>query len=259
MKIVLATGGFDPIHSGHIAYLKAAKELGDILIVGLNSDEWLERKKGKAFMPWNERLTIVNNLQMVDEVFTFMDDDDTAINFIKQVRAHYPTEDLIFANGGDRTVDNVPEMVVDDVEFVFGIGGDNKKNSSSWLLEDWKAPKTIRNWGYYRVLHEDSTGGNPKTKVKELTLDPGKSISLQRHKFRREYWIVTSGTATIEIEGQPRTLGIHDDIEIPIGWWHRLSNKTTLPLRIVEIQSGMKCDEADIERAPHKDDHDFRI
>jgi len=259
MKIVLATGGFDPIHSGHIAYLKAAKELGDILIVGLNSDEWLERKKGKAFMPWNERLNIVNNLQMVDEVFTFMDDDDTAINFIKQVRAHYPTEDLIFANGGDRTVDNVPEMVVDDVEFVFGIGGDNKKNSSSWLLEDWKAPKTIRNWGYYRVLHEDSTGGNPKTKVKELTLDPGKSISLQRHKFRREYWIVTSGTATIEIEGQPRTLGIHDDIEIPIGWWHRLSNKTTLPLRIVEIQSGMKCDEADIERAPHKDDHDFRI
>ena len=259
MKIVLATGGFDPVHSGHISYLKAAKELGDHLIVGLNSDEWLERKKGKAFMPWNERLCIVNNLQKVDEVFTFMDDDDTAINFIKQVRAHYPTEDLIFANGGDRTVDNVPEMVVDDVEFVFGIGGDNKKNSSSWLLEDWKAPKTIRNWGYYRVLHEDSTGGNPKTKVKELTLDPGKSISLQRHKFRREYWIVTSGTATIEIEGQPRTLGIHDDIEIPIGWWHRLSNKTTLPLRIVEIQSGMKCDEKDIERAPHKDDHDFRI
>ena len=56
MKIVLATGGFDPVHSGHIQYLKAAKELGDILIVGLNSDEWLERKKGKSFMPWNERL-----------------------------------------------------------------------------------------------------------------------------------------------------------------------------------------------------------
>ena len=259
MKIVLATGGFDPIHSGHIKFLKNAKELGDMLVVGINSDEWLERKKGQSFMPWNERLTIMNNLQMVDEVFTFMDDDDSAINFIKQIKAHYPKDELIFVNGGDRTADNIPEMVFDDVEFVFGVGGEDKRNSSSSILEEWKAPKTIRPWGYYRVLHEDAVGGNPKTKVKELTLDPGKSISLQRHKFRREYWIVTSGTATVELEGQPKTLGIHDDVEISIGWWHRLSNKTTMPLRIVEIQTGMKCVEEDIERAPHKEDHDFKI
>ena len=259
MKIVLATGGFDPIHSGHIKFLKNAKELGDILVVGINSDEWLERKKEKSFMPWNERLAIINNLQMVDEVFTFMDDDDSAINFIKQIKAHYPKDELIFVNGGDRTADNIPEMVFDDVEFVFGVGGEDKRNSSSELLEEWKAPKTIRPWGYYRVLHEDSMGGNPKTKVKELTVDPGSSISLQRHKFRREYWVVTSGTATVELEGQPKTLGIHEDLEIPIGWWHRLSNKTTMPLRIVEIQTGMKCEEEDIERAPHKEDHDFKI
>jgi len=259
VKIVLATGGFDPIHSGHIEFFNNAKELGDILVVGLNSDEWLERKKGKSFMEWNERLKIINNLQMVDEVYTFMDDDDSAINFIKQIKAHYPKDKLIFANGGDRTADNIPEMVFDDVEFVFGVGGKDKRNSSSLLLEEWKAPKTIRNWGYYRVLHEDGFGGNPKTKVKELTLDPGKSISLQRHKFRREYWVVTSGIATVEIEGQPRTLGIHEDVEIPIGWWHRLSNKSTMPLRIVEIQTGIKCVEEDIERAPHKEDHDFRI
>ena len=73
MKIVLITGGFDPLHSGHIAYFKAAKTLGDMLIVGLNSDDWLVRKKGAAFMPWNERLCIVNNLSMVDEVYTFDD------------------------------------------------------------------------------------------------------------------------------------------------------------------------------------------
>ena len=259
MKIVLATGGFDPIHSGHIEFFNNAKELGDILVIGLNSDEWLERKKGKSFMPWNERLKIINNLQMVDEVYTFMDDDDSAINFIKQIKAHYPKDKLIFVNGGDRTADNIPEMIFDDVEFVFGVGGKDKRNSSSLLLEEWKAPKTIRNWGYYRVLHEDGIGGNLKTKVKELTLDPGKSISLQRHKFRREYWVVTSGVATVEIESQPKTLGIHEDVEIPIGWWHKLSNKSTMPLRIVEIQTGMKCDEEDIERAPHKDDHDFRI
>jgi cytidyltransferase-like protein len=259
MKIVLATGGFDPIHSGHIEFLNSAAKLGGMLLVGLNSDEWLERKKGKAFMPWNERLKILNNLQMVDEVFTFVDDDDSAINFIKQAKAHYPKDKLIFVNGGDRTADNIPEMIFDDVKFVFGVGGEDKKNSSSWILEEWKAPKTIRDWGYYRILHEDGMGANLKTKVKELTLDPGKSISLQRHKFRREYWVVTSGTATIEIEGQSRTLGIHEDVEIPTGWWHKLSNKTTMPLRMVEIQTGLKCEEEDIERAPHNEDFDFRV
>jgi D-beta-D-heptose 7-phosphate kinase/D-beta-D-heptose 1-phosphate adenosyltransferase len=137
--IVLATGGFDPIHSGHIAYLKSAKSLGDMLIVGLNSDEWLERKKGRAFMPWNERLCILNNLVMVDEVYTFDDEDGSARKFIHQVRAHYPTAKLIFANGGDRTESNIPEMDIVDsnLEFAFGVGGTDKKNSSRWILDKW--------------------------------------------------------------------------------------------------------------------------
>jgi len=258
MKIVLATGGFDPVHSGHISYLKAAKEMGDMLIVGLNSDEWLERKKGKCFMPWNERLAILNNLQMVDEVFTFMDDDDTAINFIKQVIAHYPNDQIIFVNGGDRKKGNTPEVefatsIADTSPgfgFVWGVGGNDKQNSSSWILEEWKSPKTIRNWGYYRVLHEDGTGANLKTKVKELVVSPGKSLSLQKHQYRSEYWVVTQGVATLELEGQPRELGIHENVEIPSGWWHKLSNKTSTPVRIVEIQTGLKCEEEDIERAP---------
>jgi len=117
MKIVLVTGGFDPIHSGHISYFKEAKTLGDMLIVGLNSDEWLERKKGRAFMPWNERLCVINNLSMVDEVYTFDDEDGSAKAFIKQVRAHYPTAELIFANGGDRTSNNIPEMEVNIIVY----------------------------------------------------------------------------------------------------------------------------------------------
>jgi D-beta-D-heptose 7-phosphate kinase/D-beta-D-heptose 1-phosphate adenosyltransferase len=99
MRIVLVTGGFDPLHSGHIAYFKSARLLGDMLIVGLNSDEWLTRKKSKSFMPWNERLCVINNLSMVDEVYTFNDEDETAKHFIYQVRAHYPEAKLIFANG----------------------------------------------------------------------------------------------------------------------------------------------------------------
>lgn len=136
MKIVLATGGFDPIHSGHIRYLKEAKTLGDMLIVGINSDEWLERKKGRAFMPWNERLCIINNLKMVDEVYTFDDEDGTARHFIQQVRAHYPDAELIFVNGGDRTANNVPESDEPNVEFVYEVGG-NKTASSSDFLQRW--------------------------------------------------------------------------------------------------------------------------
>ncbi len=143
-KIVLVTGGFDPVHSGHIAYFKAARALGDMLLVGLNSDEWLERKKGRAFMPWNERLCVINNLAMVDEVYTFDDEDGSARHFIQQVRAHYPRAELIFANGGDRTVDNIPEMSVDSerLTFVFGVGGEDKKNSSSWILAKYREEET---------------------------------------------------------------------------------------------------------------------
>jgi D-beta-D-heptose 7-phosphate kinase/D-beta-D-heptose 1-phosphate adenosyltransferase len=154
MKIVIVTGGFDPIHSGHIALLKEAKNLGHALAVGLNSDEWLRRKKGHEFMPWSERSAIIENLKMVDVVFSFDDSDGSAIDAIKRVKEVYPDDELIFANGGDRTKDNIPEMIFDDVEFVFGVGGEDKKNSSSWILDEWKSPKTTRPWGYYKVLHQ---------------------------------------------------------------------------------------------------------
>jgi cytidyltransferase-like protein len=138
LKIVIVTGGFDPVHSGHIECFKAARSLGDKLIVGINSDNWLIRKKGKPFMPWNERSIIVEHLTMVDKVIAFNDDDNTAIDAIQLTKSLYPSDDIIFANGGDRTANNIPEMVFDDVEFVFGVGGDDKKNSSSWILKNWK-------------------------------------------------------------------------------------------------------------------------
>jgi D-beta-D-heptose 7-phosphate kinase/D-beta-D-heptose 1-phosphate adenosyltransferase len=154
--IVLVTGGFDPIHSGHIEYFKSAKKLGDLLVVGVNSDAWLTRKKGSPFMPWEERATIVASLQDIGRVINFDDNDNSAKDAIRKVREIYPNEKIIFANGGDRTKENIPEMdIIDDnLEFLFGVGGENKMNSSSWILQEWKAPKTDRVWGYYRVLHE---------------------------------------------------------------------------------------------------------
>lgn len=251
--IVLVTGGFDPVHSGHIAYFKAARTLGDRLIVGLNSDDWLTRKKGRAFMPWNERLCVVNNLAMVDEVYTFDDDDGSARCFIRQVRAHYPTAKLIFANGGDRTQHNIPEMDVGDAncEFVFGVGGVDKKNSSSWILDEWKAPKTQRTWGYYRVLH--SVG--PHTKLKELTVAPKTCLSMQRHDHRAEFWFVAEGTATVYTIDTASTdqeikcsMTMHQSCWIAANEWHQLCNETNDPLRLIEIQYGENCVEEDIER-----------
>ena len=249
-KVVLVTGGFDPLHSGHVKYFKEAKKLGDRLIVGLNSDEWLERKKGRAFMPWNERLCIVNNLQMVDEVFTFMDDDDSAINFIKQVKAHYPNDKLIFANGGDRTSENIPEMAVEGVEFVFGVGGENKANSSSWILDEWKTQRTERDWGYWRVLDHKPEQGY---KVKELVIYPGKSLSDQKHFKRSEQWIVLEGVVDMKTEwnGQSGNLQLKQHgmpYEIGKEVWHLASNTGTENAHILEIQWGSECIEEDIER-----------
>jgi D-beta-D-heptose 7-phosphate kinase/D-beta-D-heptose 1-phosphate adenosyltransferase len=251
-KIVLVTGGFDPVHSGHIAYFKAARTLGDMLIVGLNSDEWLIRKKGASFMPWNERLCIINNLSMVDEVYTFDDEDGSARHFIQQVRAHYPDATLIFANGGDRTKDNIPEMDVQDanIEFVFGVGGEDKKNSSSWILQEWRAPKTERPWGYYCVLH---TVGK-RTKLKELTVNPKTCLSMQRHDHRAEFWFVAEGKASVysldnssdhDLIGH---YGLHEYIFIARNQWHMLCNETDQPLKLIEIQYGDNCVEEDIER-----------
>lgn len=249
MKIVLVTGGFDPLHSGHVEYFKSARELGDMLIVGINSDSWLQRKKGRAFMPWVERNVIVSNLGVVDATLAFDDSDGSAINAIQKVKELYPEDEIIFANGGDRTVSNIPEMSVKDVIFKFGVGGENKMNSSSWILEEWKAPKTERPWGYYRVLHEVAG-----TKVKELTINPGCSLSMQRHTHRTEYWHVSEGQCIVEQQLDNGfmipvlELSEHMHTHIPQGGWHRLHNPYTKPCRVVEIQYGVACNEDDIER-----------
>ena len=108
MTLVLVTGGFDPLHSGHIKFFKAAKELGSKLCVGLNSDDWLTRKKGKPFMSIEERIAIIKELRMVDVAIPFMDKDDSANDAIGMALQIY--DDIIFANGGDRHTENTPEF-----------------------------------------------------------------------------------------------------------------------------------------------------
>jgi mannose-6-phosphate isomerase-like protein (cupin superfamily) len=203
------------------------------------------------FMPYSERAEIVRNIVGVDFVINFNDNDGSAKNAIQMVRQNYPTDQIIFANGGDRTNDNIPEMdIVDNnLQFVFGVGGCNKANSSSWILEEWKAPKTKRPWGYYRVLHEV-----PGMKVKELTVEPGKCLSMQRHNLRSEYWIVSEGSAVVNSQMNSGyaipavTLNKHQEYRVPVTEWHQLTNPFDVPVKVVEIQYGEACTEEDIER-----------
>lgn len=255
-KIVLCSGGFDPVHSGHINLFKEARKLGDHLVVAVNSDEWLTRKKGRPFMPFEERLNIVASMGMVDGAFGFDDSDGSASDAIAQALKNWPDHHVIFANGGDRTEGNIPEMIgyegQDQVSFEFGVGGTNKTNSSSWILSEWKSPRTERPWGYYRNLHQDG----PNTRVKELGVNPGAKLSMQRHRLRSEKWMVTEGTATVLLANHSDQLETpdiwklnrHDTIDIPVGTWHQLMNDTDSVVRITEIQYGENCMEEDIER-----------
>lgn len=132
--------GFDPLHEGHIEMIKASAAASNGVIVLLNSDEWLCRKKGKNFHSIKTRRAILENLKGVIDVMEFDDTDNSASDGIRQARRKYPNEKLVFANGGDRSKDNIPETPVClecNVGLAFGVGGDNKANSSSWILNKY--------------------------------------------------------------------------------------------------------------------------
>lgn len=250
MKIVVVSGGFDPIHSGHIAYLSSASLLGDRLIVALNSDNWLVRKKGKNFMPFKERKIIVKSLNMVDDVIDFEDDrDGSCINALKKIKILFPSDEIIFCNGGDRGKENCPEMQLENINFVFGVGGNDKKNSSSWILKDWKYPSEERVWGKFYNLFLDN-----KTKVKELIIYPRKGMSFQRHFHRNEIWFVSKGKSIVrhsknDAESYKEiNLGLKKIFHVEKLHWHQIINPYDEPCHIIEIQYGDLTNEDDIER-----------
>jgi len=147
-KVILISGGFDPVHKGHIECIQNAKKLADEVWIGLNNDGWLYRKKGKQFMKEDERKFIMENLKDVDYVYIMnplIHGDDTAIDFIDHARKKYVNENgdlpkgtMAFGNGGDRTETTTPENDVCNsygIDSVWGLG--KKIQSSSWLLEKY--------------------------------------------------------------------------------------------------------------------------
>ena len=256
MKISVVSGGFDPIHSGHISYLRSAKDISDYLIVALNSDDWLIKKKKKVFMPIEERKNILMNIECVDEVITFNDDEyGSCIDALEKIKEKFPNEEIIFCNGGDRNKDNIPEMSVENIKFKFGIGGTKKQNSSSSLLKNWKYDSEERIWGSFYNFFDSK-----EVKVKELVVSPKKGMSFQKHKHRNEIWLVTKGSCeVIYAKEDPNhkeklILNKFDKFIVDEGHWHQIINPFNEECRIIEIQYGELVIEDDIERLSYYDD-----
>ena len=131
MKINVVSGYFDPIHDGHIEYFEKAKETADKLIVILNNDLQTSLKKGKPFMEEKVRKKIVEAIRYVDKVFLSIDTDRSVCATLEKIREKYPTDELIFVNGGDRNVENIPEYILKDkINLKFSDGAGEKINSS---------------------------------------------------------------------------------------------------------------------------------
>ena len=211
------------------------------------------------FMNWDERAGIIENLASVDMVIKFDDSDNSASDAI--AKCLKISEQVIFCNGGDRSDNNCQELNAykDDsrVLFHFGVGGENKLNSSSWMIRDF--------YKKYSTLVEGQTPENYKKinapwgshtafidydgyKFKELRVSPDSKLSLQKHFHREEFWLVHKGCADIEIEGVNQSLEEGQIIHVPKESKHRISNSSDKELVILEIQRGDILEEEDIVR-----------
>ena len=245
---VAVSGGFDPLHIGHVRMFRAARKLGDALVVIMNNDHWLRAKKGFIFMPQKERAEIIRHLPFVDKVvFTDHKKGDTDKSVSRTLAKVRPD---IFANGGDRFSKNVPEVAVCKklgIKMVFNVGKGGKVQSSSWMINASRKPasETVRPWGSY-FGWDSGKGWNLKT----VYVKPRKRLSLQYHKGRSEHWILVGGDALATIknpsgfmETYPLRLG--ESFHIGKGMVHRLESKKGGV--IVEVALG-HFDENDIVR-----------
>lgn len=236
MVMVCVSGGFDPLHVGHLALLADAGRHGELTVI-LNSDAWLLRKKGFVFLPWEQRAAIISDLRYVAAVVPVDDTDGTVCEALSRLKPAY------FANGGDRKNDNTPEVALCEelgIAPLWNIGGGKADSSSDIAKKAWVA----RSWGRYVVLDEGAG-----YKVKKVVIEPGQSISLQYHHHRSEFWYVAEGVASVRAGTQEfGVMAGEAPVMIAPGMVHKLANEANKPLVVVEIQSGATLEEEDIVR-----------
>ena len=224
--------------------LENAKKLGDHLIVILNSDRFLQEKKGFVFMKFKERKKILEGFSCVDEVIRCIDLDNTVCATLKMLRNKNKVD--IFANGGDRKeISDIPEHEIckkNNIEMVFDIGGD-KIQSSSDLTKQFTNYKEDRPWGNFENLLVEKN-----YKLKKLTIFPKQQISFQFHKFRQEKWFVVKGRGYVHIGDKKFECKKGSFFEIFKEQAHSIENTGKINLEIIEIQFGEKVLEEDIVR-----------
>jgi len=259
-KRVAVSGGFDPLHIGHVRMFEAARKLGDELIVILNNDHWLRDKKGFAFMPQKERAELISALPFVDKVVITDhkpgDPDRSVVRMLKKVRPD------IFANGGDRDKKDAgkessslnPEQALCrelGITLAFNVGRGGKVQSSSWMIKDAARAfgRSIRPWGEF-YSWDTGEGWNLKT----IYVKPGKRLSLQYHHHRSERWVLVAGDASAVIVRDGKT------IETPLHVGETFIVEKMTPHRLVSKNGGIlvevavgNFDESDIIRL--EDDH----
>ena len=200
-------------------------------------------------MSFEERKTVLQALKCVDKVINIDDSDGTCSKGLEQVALMNPKAQFIFCNGGDRTITNIPESKVHGIEFAFGVGGEDKKNSSSTILTSWNTNREQRIWGAFRTLLTKSN-----IKVKELIIESNQGMSFQRHLHRSEVWFIVEGDCKVYFQSNEEKethlieLSSGDLFEVPILAKHQIINDSEKVCVIIEIQYGKRVDEYDIER-----------
>jgi cytidyltransferase-like protein len=223
---ICVSGGFDPLHIGHVEMFRQAAELGELTVI-INSDAWLVRKKGFMFLPWEERAAIIGDLRSVAAVSCVDDADGTVCEALRRLRPAF------FANGGDRRNDNTPEVALCrelGIELVWGMGGGKANSSSDIARRAWiECP-----WGRYVTLDEGAG-----YKVRKIVVHPQSALPERIHKDRHQYWHVAGPAAVIvgdkafKIDAGDAPVAVVDSAP------HRLANRDAqAPLVVIEVQYG---------------------
>jgi D-beta-D-heptose 7-phosphate kinase/D-beta-D-heptose 1-phosphate adenosyltransferase len=244
MKKIVVSGGFDPVHIGHLRMFQKAKNLGDYLNVILNSDEFLLEKKGYKFMSYEERKEIILGFSCVDEVTKCLDLDNTVCKTLEMLSKKNAID--VFANGGDRKdAEGIPENKVcleNNIEMIFGIGG-GKIQSSSELTKPFMNYSEERPWGTFENILEEKN-----YLVKRLIVNPKQKLSLQYHNHREEHWVVTSGKGKVIISDKEFHAEVGSRFFIEKKEIHRIENEHEEPMVLIEVQIGDEILEEDIVR-----------
>ena len=243
----LVSGGFDPVHVGHLRMFQDAKKLSDNVILLLNNDEWLIKKKGKQFMNQNQRKEILDEFSSISEVIIQKSNDKSSSKAIEDFVNNNPNKKICYCNGGDRSnIKNIHESEICrklDVDLQFGVGGVVKIESSSELTKNYLGNVEKRPWGNYHIIAK-----NTGYQIKEIKVSQGSKLSLQKHKNRSEFWQIVKGKSKITIEESEHYLKEREYIYIPKNTVHRIENIGKEDLIFIEIQLGENLKEDDIIR-----------